>query len=77
MKRRNFVKNITIAGAGIGMLKPASVFASKADSKVRLGIIGTGLRGQNHLWNALQRPDVDVIAICDIDDAMLQSAREI
>ena len=77
MKRRNFVKNIAITGAGLGILNPASVFASKADSKVRLAIIGTGLRGQNHLWNALQRPDVDVIAMCDIDEHMLQSAREI
>ena len=56
MKRRDFVRNISIAGAGIGILNPASLFASKRQtSKVRLGIIGTGLRGQNHLWNALQR----------------------
>ena len=44
---------------------------------MRLGIIGTGLRGQNHLWNALQRQDVDVIAICDVDEVSLQSARDL
>jgi predicted dehydrogenase len=77
MKRRDFVRNISIAGAGIGLMRPASLFAMSSSTKIRMGIIGTGLRGQNHLWNALQRPDVDVVAICDIDERMLQSAREL
>ena len=70
MKRRDFVKNISIAGAGISLFNPSPLFARSAETKVRLGIIGTGLRGQNHLWNALQRSDVDVVAICDIDERM-------
>jgi len=77
MKRRDFVKNVTIASAGIGLLHPVSLFTDNETSTVRLGIIGTGLRGQNHLWNALQRSDVDVIAICDVDEVSLQSAREL
>src|SRR6516164_425750 len=77
MKRRDFVRNISIAGAGIGILNPVPLFSKSMAAKVRLGIIGTGLRGQNHLWNALQREDVDVIAICDIDEVSLQSAREL
>ncbi|HEX4374231.1 MAG TPA: Gfo/Idh/MocA family oxidoreductase, partial [Puia sp.] len=52
-----------------------SLFA--ADQKVRLAIIGTGLRGQNHLDNALRRTDVEVVAICDVDDRMLQMATDI
>ena len=77
MKRRDFVRNISIAGAGIGILNPLPSFSKPSASKVRLGIIGTGLRGQNHLWNALQREDVEVIAICDVDEVSLQSAREL
>ncbi|HEY4155977.1 MAG TPA: Gfo/Idh/MocA family oxidoreductase [Puia sp.] len=77
MKRRDFVKNISIAGAGIGLVSPYQLFSQKAPAKIKLGIIGVGLRGQNHLHNALGRADVDVVAICDIDDRMLQSAREI
>ena len=77
MKRRDFVRNISIAGAGISLISPSTLFAISPTNKVRLGIIGTGLRGQNHLWNALQRSDVDVVAICDIDDRMLQSARDL
>ena len=77
MKRRDFVKNISIAGAGISLFNPSPLFARSVETKVRLGIIGTGLRGQNHLWNALQRSDVDVVAICDVDERSLQSAREL
>jgi hypothetical protein len=48
------------------------VYAAKnaaADTKVRLGFIGVGMRGQNHLDLGMRRNDVDVIAICDIQQA--------
>jgi predicted dehydrogenase len=77
MKRRDFVKDISIAAAGVSLFSPSRLFAQHAATKVRLGIIGVGLRGQNHLQNALLRSDVDIVAICDIDDRMLQSAKEI
>jgi predicted dehydrogenase len=77
MKRRDFVKDISIAAAGVSLFRPSRLFAQHAATKVRLGIIGVGLRGQNHLQNALLRSDVDIVAICDIDDRMLQSAKEI
>ena len=77
MKRRDFVKDISIAAAGVSLFSPSRLFAQQAATKVRLGIIGVGLRGQNHLQNALLRSDVDIVAICDIDDRMLQSAKEI
>ena len=50
---------------------------SKAGPKLRLAIIGTGLRGQNHLDNALRRTDVDIVAICDVDERMLGMASDI
>lgn len=61
----------------MSLVNPYSLFSQKAVSKIRLGIIGVGLRGQNHLHNALGREDVDVVAICDVDDRMLQSAKEL
>jgi len=75
MKRRTFIKNTGIATAGISMIEFEQ--SSKADQKVRLAIIGTGLRGQNHLDNALRRNDVEVVSICDVDDRMLQMAADI
>jgi predicted dehydrogenase len=75
MKRRDFVRQTLMAGTGIAMF-PAGKFW-KEPRKVRIGIIGTGLRGQNHLDNALRRSDTEVVAICDIDERMLQMAGDI
>ena len=56
-------------------IRPAGPKAGSTGPKVRMAIIGTGLRGQNHLSLLLRRDDVDLIAICDIDDYMLSSAK--
>ena len=76
MKRREFLKDTMIASAGFTILPSKTIFSGNAQ-KVRLGIIGTGLRGQNHLDNALRRSDVEITAICDVDDRMIQMAKEI
>lgn len=75
MDRRVFVKNAGLITAGYTMLPKSKLFT--APNKVRLGIIGVGLRGQNHLDNALRRNDVTITAICDIDDRMLQSSLDL
>ena len=72
INRRDFVRNSSIVLSGLS-LSPFNIIKSPAQ-KVKLGIIGVGLRGQNHLENALRRQDVEVTAICDVDDRMLQSA---
>jgi hypothetical protein len=73
MNRRTFVKNAGLATAGFAVLPTAQIFAA-ADPVVKLAFIGVGLRGQRHLDNALARKDVQVVAICDIDDRMLEMA---
>ena len=40
-------------------------------------MLGTGLRAQDHLELLLRRSDVDLVAICDVDDRMLTMAKEI
>ena len=66
--RRDFVKTTTLLGAGIA-LAPNMAFEMSNTSKDKLNIalIGVGLRGTNHLSNLLQRTDVAIVAICDID----------
>ena len=76
MERRTFVKNTALASAAIG-LYPFQGFGSSPENKVRLALIGVGLRGQAHLDNALRRNDVDVVAICDVDDRMIGMATDI
>jgi predicted dehydrogenase len=65
--RRNFVKKATLAGAGLSIL-PNLAFSNTFKQKLKIGFIGVGLRGTNHLNNVLLRDDVLVTAICDIDD---------
>ena len=76
MKRRNFLKNSSLAAASVAFMPSANVFANSLASNVKIGIIGVGLRGQGHLDLLLRRKDVDVVAICDISDYMLNSAKE-
>lgn len=76
MNRRNFVRNTGLTAAGLALLPSGNLFASDADAKVKIGLIGTGMRGQNHLDLLLRRDDVDLVAICDVDERMLESAKK-
>ena len=74
MNRRDFVKT---AGVAASMAAIHPTFAITDNSKIKLGIIGVGLRGQNHLDLALRRNDTEVVAICDSDEKMLGRANTI
>jgi len=64
--------------ASLAVLPATQLFAQgRPDAKVRVAIIGVGLRGQNHLDLVLRRDDTEVVAICDIDDRMLTSSKEL
>lgn len=74
--RRHFVKQSAILGTGIA-LAPQFTFSSNLKSnseKLKVALIGVGLRGTNHLNNLLLRDDVSVTAICDIDDRRIDIA---
>ena len=73
LNRRDFIKKSTMAGLGVSFLAP-NILTGKDDRKVRLGFIGVGLRGTDHLRRVLNRPDVQVTAICDINPAALSNA---
>lgn len=68
--RRDFVKKTAIIGAGI-TIAPSLTFGNNSESskdRLNVAFIGVGLRGTNHLNNVLLREDVNVVAICDIDE---------
>src|SRR5689334_5933016 len=73
MRRKEFIRNASLAAASIAFSE--QVQALVADPKIKVALIGTGLRGQNHLDLLLRRTDVELVAICDIDDRMLTSAK--
>ncbi|GAB3718443.1 Gfo/Idh/MocA family protein [Spirosoma lituiforme] len=77
--RRSFIRAAALTSAAVPFL-PSLYSVAKADglpsalAKVRLAFIGVGLRGRNHLQQALYRPDVDITALCDISaDAIAKS----
>ncbi len=74
MHRKEFIRNTGMAAAALTV--STNLFAGYTDPKIKVAIVGTGLRGQNHLDLLLRRDDVEVTAICDIDDRMLASAKE-
>lgn len=73
MDRRSFVKTNTIAGLG-ALILPSSVYSGTLfGKKVKIGLIATGLRGQSHLNVLLNRDDIEVTAIADPDQRMIDA----
>lgn len=77
MNRKEFIQNTGLAAASIALAPAVNLLAKTTDTKVKIGLIGVGLRGQNHLDLLLRRNDIELVAICDIDERMLKSSREI
>jgi len=76
--RRNFIQKSALVGAGI-TLTPQLTFGKgliTGKEKLNVALIGVGLRGTNHLNNVLLRDDVNVVAICDIDERRIPIAQE-
>ena len=76
MNRKEFLRNSSLAALALATAPSAKLFARGQQEKVRLAVIGTGLRGQSHLSLLLKRDDVSLQAICDVDDRMLDSAKK-
>ena len=75
MNRRKFIKTTAVLSSA-SLLKPSFAFSGSL-SKLKIGVIGTGLRGQWMINLFLDRPDVEISAICDIDDKMIAMTKEI
>lgn len=80
MNRKEFLRNggltaLSLVGISGSRLLAREKKAGAAGPAVKMAIIGVGLRGQNHLSLLLRRDDVELVAICDIDDRMLTSAK--
>lgn len=71
MKRRDFLKASAVAAlAGSPWLSAAG----RRRDRLRVGLIGSGMRGQVHLAGMLARDDVEVAALCDIEQFMLDTS---
>ena len=75
INRRTFVKGVAamVAAGNIAAAAPAAK-KTGAGKKVRVGNIGTGVRGTELVRDILLFPDVEVAALCDIDKGRLDNA---
>lgn len=73
MKRRTFLKSTATVSA-FSILKPGTVFGSKANSAIRIGVIGCGNRGTAVISSMIANTNSSIVAIADIFDDQLQKA---
>ena len=74
MNRKTFLRNIG-ALSTLTILRPSIVFGSKANSAIRMGIIGCGSRGTTVISSIVKNTNAVVFAIADLFDDKLQTAK--
>ena len=68
--RRKFIKTVGIGAAGFAILPSLYSKAAPSD-KLRIAHIGLGGMGNNHLKWFANIPEVDIVALCDVDELHL------
>lgn len=76
--RRTFLQRAGLgtAAATAWSLSPAAVGAAGANERIHVALIGPGGMGSNHLRQLVQRKDVRVTHVCDVDAHRLQAAAQ-
>ncbi len=67
--RRSFLQSATLAGAAIGLSASQYSKVLGANSRLRIASIGTGGKGWSDLNGVAASPQVEVVALCDIDSS--------
>ena len=74
MNRRDFLKG----GAATVALSRLPRYAQQlADTRKRVGLIGTGWYGKTDLLRMIQVAPVEVVSLCDVDRRMLSDAADL
>jgi myo-inositol 2-dehydrogenase / D-chiro-inositol 1-dehydrogenase len=74
MKRRDFLQN-TAAISAITLISPATAFGSKANSAIRMGLIGCGSRGPAVITSMSNQTNINIIAMADLFRDKLENAK--
>ncbi len=72
--RREFLRTGITNGASLAALGSTNFFPAKiwgANDRVRIAVVGIRGRGGSHIRGFGKLPDVEVAAICDIDDSVI------
>src|SRR5882757_1442399 len=72
INRREFLKHSSVAALGFTIL-PSFLKGAAPSDKVRIAHIGLGGMGNQHLQWFANLPDVDIVALCDVDEDHLNN----
>lgn len=79
--RRKFLQTTAVAGASVVTPTLASATPSPTPdalkTKINIGILGSGLRGQNHIELLLKRTDCTITAVAEINEEMIKRTRKL
>ena len=70
--RRSFIKNSTLATSAMAMSAKSYASIPGANNRVRTGVVGVRGMGFGHVRGYAKLADVEVAAICDVDDAIIR-----
>jgi len=76
MKRRDFLQS-TAAISAITIISPATAFGSKANSAIRMGLIGCGARGTGVITSMSDHTNINIIALADLFGDKLENSKKI
>lgn len=76
MERRTFIKELSVASTGAVMSVPLinKSFANSPADTVNIAVIGIRNRGKDHYRALAKVPNVNIAAICDIDQRLIPEA---
>jgi myo-inositol 2-dehydrogenase/D-chiro-inositol 1-dehydrogenase len=76
MKRRDFLQT-TAAMSAVTLISPATAFGSKANSAIRVGLIGCGSRGTSVITSMSKHTNISIIAMADLFRDKLDNSKKI
>jgi len=75
--RRDFIKTASVLAAGsvlpVDILAEAGRKKTSPNDKIQVGLIGARSQGYSNLASFLKNPEVECVALCDIDNGFLAS----
>ncbi|MES2693382.1 MAG: Gfo/Idh/MocA family oxidoreductase, partial [Verrucomicrobiota bacterium] len=75
--RRNFLKSTALLAAA-PLILPSRVWSQESapSKRLTLGCIGMGKQMKGHVGNLINRDDVEIVAICDVDTTRRDAAKK-
>jgi len=74
MQHQHTRRNFLALGTGVVFGAPALLSAANLNQKLNVAFVGVGRRGGSNLHTVTKDPEVNVVAICDVDERHLGKA---